>query len=107
MNFFGKILKKYRLLWENRYHFGNDSAADWLVIVSVFAVLSIVFIALAFYQFSSYRKGNTAKRLVVATSTAVLFDRAKLDATVEYFAERKQKFNEIKTTKPRFADPSK
>lgn len=90
------------------YHFGKNSASDWLAIVAVFTILLMVFVAAAFYQFSNYLKSDTiAERSAVAISTPASLDHAKLDEVVKYFTERQQKFNEIKTTKPRFVDPSK
>ena len=108
MNFFGKILKSRRLLGTVHYRLGKNSATDWLIIVGFFASLSVIFAALAFYQFSNYQKSDVvAERSVTATSTAVLFNHAKLDELVKYFAEREQQFNKIKTTLLRFVDPSK
>lgn len=108
MNFLGKILKNRQWLGKIHYHLGKNSAADWLLIVLVFVVLSVVFVAMAFYQFSNYRKSDAVvERSVAATSTAAVLDHAKLDAVVRYFAEREQKFNEIKAAMPRFADPSR
>lgn len=108
MNFLEKIFKHRKLLSDNHYRLGQSSIADWLLIVWVFAALLAIFVALAGYQFFNYWQSDTiAERSVTATSTAILFNHAKLDEAVKYFTEREQKFNKIKTTKLRFADPSK
>ncbi len=108
MNFFGKILKSRRLLGTDYYHLGQNSATDWLIIVGIFTSLLVIFVVLAFYQFSNYHKSDAVvERSMAATSTVVLFNRAKLDELVKYFAVREQKFNKIKTTPLRFVDPSR
>ena len=108
MNFLEKILKYRKSLNGNHYHLGQNGLTDWLMIVWVFVVSLAVFVVLAGYQFFNYWQGDTiAVRSVTATSTVILFNHAKLDEAVKYFAEREQQFNKIKTAKLRFVDPSR
>ena len=108
MNFFGKILKNCRLFERYHYRLGKNSATDWLLIVLVFVGLVVIFIALAFYQFSNYQKSDrVSNRTAVATSTTPLLYSAKLDAVVKYIIANEQKFKELKVTPARFVDPSR
>ncbi|HEY4495972.1 MAG TPA: hypothetical protein VJC04_01280 [Candidatus Paceibacterota bacterium] len=108
MNFLEKIFKNRRWLENGDYHLGKNNIIDWLIMIGFFITLSVIFVALAFYQFSNYQKNETVvERSVEATSTAVLFNHAKLDEVVRYFAEREQDFNNIKNILPHYADPSR
>lgn len=108
MNFLEKFFKGRQLLSKSHYRFGKNSTIDWLVIVALFIGLSVIFAALASYQFFNYQKSDLAtERSVTATSTAVLFDRGKFDGLLESLAEREKKFNKIKSVPLRFVDPSR
>jgi len=90
------------------YHLGKTIAADWLIIVWVFVVLSAFFVGLAFYQFSIYRQDDrVSSRVAAATSTPSLLDHTKLDLVVKNIVEREQKFKALKSSPLRFTDPSK
>lgn len=108
MNFSGKIFKNRQWLKKCRYHFGKDSATDWLVIVGVFIFLSAIFVGMAFYQFANYQKNDkVSNRTAVTISTVPLLDQAKLDSVVKYLTANEQKFKELKAAPLRFVDPSK
>lgn len=85
--------------------FGSSPGADWEVVFIVTALLTTLMIVGGAYLFVQVGKGELGKSEESVEATLTL-DEKRLDATVEYYESKAEKFETLRNSRVNLADPS-
>ena len=86
--------------------FGHDPRQDWRRVFFGFIFLSVLLLALNIYVYQRIDKGDIFLADEVVTAGSGSLSREKLQKTVQFFEDKKEKFNSIRANPPRRPDPS-
>jgi hypothetical protein len=80
---------------------------DWKLILTTFVVLSLIIIVINVLIFYRVTKGvELSGESASATTTLETFSKEELLNAAEEVSKKRQRYLELKTTKPQIADPS-
>lgn len=79
---------------------------DWMIILRSFFVLVLIVMLVSAYIYVRADKNSAVNTPTETVSGRDRVNVSKLKSVIESFAHKEQRFNELKTTKPLFVDPS-
>ena len=104
MNFFAPLKKKFAARKVHLYRLGESAERDWLVLLSGFALVTIIFVGVTYQLYEGLLSQSLS---LTASSTAPLVNMKDLDRVLLYYNSRQEDFDRILKEPVTVGDPSK